>query len=78
MDIYTYQMEFHPWTEGILGGIDSYDQNPRENSVGGHVRVEVNSPVTSLITVQEWGITGPPQDPKMFSTFLVTVDRANV
>jgi hypothetical protein len=77
-DIYTYHMEFHVWTEGILGGTDSYDQNPRGDALGGHILVDANTPDTSIINVEAWGQTGPPADPKQFTTFLVTVDLSSV
>jgi hypothetical protein len=76
-DISTYYMEFHLWTDGVLGGTDSFDQNPRGHSVGGHVIVDANTPLQSLIDVQPWGHTGPADFPFQFNTFLVTVDLSS-
>lgn len=67
-------MEFHIWSDGIQGGTDSFDQNPRGNSVGGHIEYTVNSLLQSFISVEEWGQTGPEGDPNMFTSFLVTID----
>jgi WD40 repeat protein len=67
-------MEFHLWTEGILGGTDSFDQNPQGTFVGGPIKVDANTPSTSIIDVQTWGHTGPGDFPSLFITFLVTVD----
>jgi len=70
-------MEFHLWTEGILGGTDSFDQNPRGFAVGGHIDHKVNSSGQSFITAQAWGNTGPAIDPNAYTTFLITVDLSS-
>jgi hypothetical protein len=76
-NIYGYPMEFHVWSDGIEGGADSFDQNPRGFTVPGHIDIDVNTPTASHITVAPFGHTGPPQDPNMFVTFLVRIDLSS-
>jgi hypothetical protein len=70
-NIYGFPMEFHVWTDGIEVGADSFDENPQGLSVPGHLDIDVNTPTTSNITVAPFGVTGPPQNPNAFTTFLV-------
>jgi hypothetical protein len=42
--------------------------------VGGHIKVDANTPSTSIIDVQTRGHTAPGDFPSLFTTFLVTVD----
>jgi hypothetical protein len=73
-NIYGYPMDFHVWTDGVEGGADSFDLNPRASQVPGHVDIEVNTPSESFITVVPFGQTGPVNE---FTTFLVTVDLSS-
>ena len=73
-NIYGYPMELHVWTEGIEGWVDSFDENPRGFAVPGHIDVDINSSTLSFITIVPFGHTGPPNDPTLFTTFLVTAD----
>ena len=77
-DILGYPMNVHIWTDGALGGADSFGQNPQlDLSTPGHIYSEVNSQTQSFITVQAFGETGPVGDPDLFTTFLVTVDLSS-
>ncbi len=75
-NIYGYPFEVNVWIDGINGGPDSFNDNAATTGVPGHIDVLVNdyNAGFSLITVEEFGTTGPPQDPMMFKTFLVTID----
>ncbi len=80
-DIYDFSMDFHVWSDGVQGGPDSFFDNAIGFSVGDHIveRVNCNAGlsgcnVTNLITVEEFGKTGPASDPTLFTTFLVTID----
>ncbi len=77
LDIYDYSMDFHVWSDGIQGGPDSFFDNAIGNAVGNHVNVSINSTSASVISVEEWGATGPPINPTMFKTFLVTIDLSS-
>jgi hypothetical protein len=76
-NIYGYPMEFHIWTDGIEGGADSFDENPRGFAAPGHIEIDVNSSTESFITVAAFGNTGPVGNPNMFTTFLVTIDLSS-
>lgn len=77
-DIYGYPMEFHIWSDGTEGGDDSFAENGRgDESIPGHLSIDVNSPNSSYITVEEHGTVGPADSPKLFKTFLVTVDLSS-
>jgi hypothetical protein len=76
-NIYGLPMEFHVWSEGIEGGADSFDENPQGQAVPGHIDIAVNTPTTSNITIAPFGHTGLPEDPHMFTTFLVTIDLSS-
>ncbi|MDZ4658128.1 MAG: hypothetical protein SH868_11175 [Bythopirellula sp.] len=73
-NIYGFPMEFHIWTDGVEGGADSFDLNPRGSDVPGHIDIDVNSSTESFITVAPFGITGPSNE---FTTFLLTVDLSS-
>lgn len=73
-DIYDFSMNFHLWSDGIQGGPDSFFDNAIGHPVAGHTSVSVNSVASSVITVEEWGATGPASTLTMFTTYLVTID----
>lgn len=74
-NFYGYAMEFHIWTDGVEGGADSFDLNPRGSHVTGHIDIDVNSQFnTGHITVVPFGQTGPVNE---FTTFLLTVDLSS-
>jgi hypothetical protein len=75
-DIYDFSMNFHLWSDGVQGGPDSFFDNAIGNAVGGHVNVSVNSTTASVIAVEDFGATGPTNNPTMFKTYLVTIDLA--
>jgi hypothetical protein len=75
--IYAFPMNFHIWTDGIEGGADSFDENPRGLEIPGHISREVNSQFSSFITVVPFGHTGPPDEPTKFTTFLLTIDLSS-
>ncbi len=73
-NMYGYPMEFHVWTDGVEGGADSFDLNPRGSAVTGHFDIDVNTSTTSFITIEPFGITGPSNE---FTTFFLTVDLSS-
>lgn len=73
-NMYGYPMEFHIWKDGVEGGADSFDLNPRGNAVPGHIDIDVNTPSTSFITIVPFGQTGPVNE---FTTFLLTVNLSS-
>jgi hypothetical protein len=73
-NIYGYPMELHLWTDGIVGGVDSFDENPQGIAAPSHIDVDINSSTQSFVTIVPFGHTGPVSDPDMFTTYLVTAD----
>jgi len=79
-NMYGYPMKFNVWTDGVEGGPDSFRLNPRglvqqgEAGPAAHIKIPVNSPTTSFITIVPFGITGPSNE---FTTFLLTVDLSS-
>ena len=42
-------MKFHVWSDGILGGPDSFNDNAEGLNIPGHTGAIVNSPLESFI-----------------------------
>ena len=76
-NILGYNMDFHIWSDGIQSGPDSFFDNAIGQVIPGHTKVEVNRSTGSFISVQAFGMTGPPADPTLFTTFLVTIDLSS-
>ena len=76
-DIYDFSMDFHLWSDGVQGGPGSFFDNAIGNPVAEHLAVSVNSTSSSVITVEEFGTTGPAINPTQFKTYLVTIDLAS-
>jgi len=76
-NILGYNMDFQVWSDGIQGGPDSFFDNAVGQTIPGHTKVAVNRSSVSFISAQEFGITGPPNDPSLFTTFLITIDLSS-
>jgi hypothetical protein len=76
-NILGYHMRFHVWSDGILGGPDSFNDNAVGQNIPGHTRVDVNTSTASFITAEAFGETGPGKDPDLFTTFLITIDLSS-
>lgn len=79
-DILGFNLRFHFWSDGAEAGPDSFSENAYWRDAHmqpGHIDVNVNSPLESFISVEEFGTTGPPDDPTSFKTFLLSADLSS-
>lgn len=66
----TQPYQFHLWTDGIEGPGDTFENIPWGEESFGHVAIDLNFGGNDVLSVEELGVTGPPGQTSLFTTFV--------